>query len=211
MPDPAAVTRGLTNLEKHVESIRIFGEGPVVALNRFAADSADEIAVVRRACTGLGVPFAVSDAFAAGAAGGTDLAEAVVEVAGRDPGRFRPLYAPTDPAKVKMEKVARAMYGAQEVVWSKAAESGLALAESFGYGDLPLCVAKTQKSLSDDPKRTGRPEDFDITVREVLLAAGAGYLVPILGDILRMPGLPAAPAAERIDLVDGRVVGLTPA
>ncbi len=210
-PDPAAVTRGLTNLEKHVESIRTFGEGPVVALNRFATDSADEIAVVRRECTRLGVPFAVSDVFASGAAGGTDLAEAVVEVAGRDPGRFRPLYAPGDPATLKMEKIARAMYGAHEVVWSKAAGSGLALAESFGYGNLPLCVAKTQKSLSDDPKRLGRPEDFDITVREVLLAAGAGYLVPILGDMLRMPGLPAVPAAEHIDLVDGRVVGLSPA
>jgi formate--tetrahydrofolate ligase len=151
----------------------------------------------------------VSDVFASGAAGGTDLAEAVVEVAGRDPGRFRPLYARDDPAKMKMAKVARAMYGAHDVVWSKAAESDLRLAETFGYGALPLCVAKTQKSLTDDPKLLGRPEDFDITVRGVVLAAGAGYLVPLLGDMLRMPGLPAVPAAERIDLVDGRVAGLT--
>ena len=124
-PDAGAVTRGLGNLEKHVESIRTFGEGPVVALNRFGADADDEIAVVRRACTGLGVPFAVSDVFASGAAGGTDLAEAVVEVADRDPGRFRPLYALEDPARVKMEKIARAMYGASDVVWSKAAEADL--------------------------------------------------------------------------------------
>ena len=100
------------------------------------------------------------------------------------------------------------MYGATDVAWSREAESDLATAKRFGYELLPLCVAKTQKSLSDDPKLLGRPEDFGITVRGVLLAAGAGYLVPLLGDILRMPGLPTVPAAERIDLVDGRVVGL---
>ena len=103
------------------------------------------------------------------------------------------------------------MYGASDVLWTREAEADLARATSFGYGDLPLCVAKTQKSLSDDPKLLGRPVDFDITVRGVVLAAGAGYLVPLLGDMIRMPGLPAVPAAERIDLVDGRVVGLTPA
>ncbi len=211
VPDPAAVGRGLPNLEKHVESIRTFGEGPVVALNRFASDTPEEIAVVKEACARLGVPFAVSDVFARGAAGGTELAEAVVDAAGRDPGRFRPLYAPEDPAPLKLEKVARAMYGARDVAWSKAASADLALAASFGYGGLPLCVAKTQMSLSDDARRAGRPEDFEITVRNVVLAAGAGYLVPLLGDILRMPGLPAVPAAERVDLVDGRVVGLTPA
>lgn len=207
-PDPGAVERGLVNLEKHVESIRAFGEGPVVALNRFGTDSEDEIAVVRRACQRLGVSFAVSDVFASGGAGGIELAEAVAEQASRDPGRFKPLYTPDDPPKGKLLKIARTMYGASEVAWSREAEADLALAESFGYGHLPLCVAKTQKSLSDDPRLVGRPEDFEIEVRNVILAAGAGYLVPLLGDILRMPGLPAVPAAERIDLVDGKVVGL---
>jgi formate--tetrahydrofolate ligase len=103
------------------------------------------------------------------------------------------------------------MYGASDVLWTREVEADLARAVAFGYGDLPLCVAKTQKSLSDDPKLLGRPEDFDITVRGVVLAAGAGYLVPLLDDMIRMPGLPAVPAAERIDLVDGRFVGLTPA
>jgi len=209
IPDPMAVERGLPNLEKHVESIRTFGEGPVVALNRFAADTEEEIAVVRRACERLNVPFAVADVFTKGGEGGVALAEAVVEVASRDPGRFRPLYERTDPPKVKLSKIAYLMYGATDVTWSREAESDLALAKRFGCEFLPLCVAKTQKSLSDDPKLLGRPEDFGITVRGVILAAGAGYLVPLLGDILRMPGLPAVPAAERIDLVEGKVVGLT--
>jgi formate--tetrahydrofolate ligase len=209
VPDPKAVERGLPNLEKHVESIRTFGEGPVVALNRFAADTEEEIAIVRAACARLKVPFAVVDVFMKGGEGGTALAEAVVDVASRDPGRFRPLYDRTDPPKVKLSKIAHLMYGAKDVTWSHEAESDLALAKKFGYEFLPLCVAKTQKSLSDDPKLLGRPEDFGITVRSVILASGAGYLVPILGDILRMPGLPAVPAAERIDLVDGKVVGLT--
>ncbi len=210
-PDPAALERGLKNLEKHVESIRIFGEGPVVALNRFATDTAEEITLVRRACERLKVPFAVSDVFARGGDGGVELAEAVVAQADQPGSRFRPLYERADPPKEKMSKIARAMYGATDVVWNREAEGDLARAATFGYGDLPLCVAKTQKSLSDDPKILGRPEDFDITVRGVLLAAGAGYLVPLLGDMIRMPGLPTVPAAERIDLVDGRVVGLSPA
>ena len=208
VPDPAAVERGLPNLRKHVESIRTFGEGPVVALNRFAADTEGEITVVRSECERLKVPFAVADVFMKGGEGGTALAEAVVGVASRDPGRFRPLYDRTDPPRVKLSKIARLMYGAKDVTWSHEAEGDLALAKKFGYELLPICVAKTPKSLSDDPKLLGRPEDFGITVRSVILAAGAGYLVPILGDILRMPGLPAVPAAERIDLVDGKVVGL---
>ncbi len=209
-PDPAAVERGLSNLEKHVESIRIFGEGPVVALNRFAADGEEEIAVVRSACERLKVPFARSEVFVKGGEGGVELAEAVAAAAACDPGRFRPLYERNDPPKLKMSKIAHAMYGASDVLWTREAEADLATAKRFGYEYLPLCVAKTQKSLSDDPTVVGRPEDFGITVRGILLAAGAGYLVPLLGDILRMPGLPAVPAAERIDLVDGRVVGLTP-
>jgi formate--tetrahydrofolate ligase len=208
IPNPKAVEKGLPNLEKHVESIRTFGEGPVIALNRFAADSEEEIAVVRDECKRLKVPFAVADVYMKGGEGGTALAEAVVGVASRDSGRFRPLYERTDPPKVKLSKIAQLMYGAKDVAWSHEAESDLALAKKFGYEMLPICVAKTQKSLSDDPKLLGRPEDFGITVRGVILAAGAGYLVPILGDILRMPGLPAVPAAERIDLVDGKVVGL---
>jgi formate--tetrahydrofolate ligase len=207
-PDPAAVERGLGNLAKHVESIRTFCEPPVVALNRFTADTEEEIEVVRRACAALGAPFAVSEVFARGGQGGVELAEAVVEHAERRSKPFCPLYAWSEPVKTKMEKIARAMYGAREVSWSNDAEKDLAMIRRFGYEGLPLCVGKTQKSLSDDPKLLGRPEDFEISVRNVILAAGAGYLVPLLGDIIRMPGLPATPQAERLDLVDGRVAGM---
>jgi len=208
-PDPAAVERGLGNLAKHVESIRTFCEPPVVALNRFATDTDEEIEVVRRACAALSAPFAVSEVFARGGQGGVELAEAVVEHAERKSKPFCPLYDWSEPVKAKMEKIARAMYGAREVSWSNDAEKDLALINRFGYEGLPLCVAKTQKSLSDDPKLLGRPEEFEISVRSVILAAGAGYLVPLLGDIIRMPGLPAIPQAERLDLVDSRVVGMS--
>lgn len=207
-PDPAAVERGLPNLAKHLESIRDFGEVPVIALNRFATDTPDEIAVVRRAAAGWGAPFAVCDAFEKGGEGALELAAAVVAHAETKSSPFRPLYTRDDPPKEKMAKIARHMYGADAVEWTREAERDLAEAERLGYGDLPLCVAKTQMSLSDDPRLVGRPEGFDVTVRGVLLAAGAGYLVPLLGDILRMPGLPSSPQAERIDLVGGRITGI---
>jgi formate--tetrahydrofolate ligase len=206
VPDAAAVERGLGNLAKHVENIRIFGESPVVALNRFATDAEDEITVVRRWCEAEGVPFALSDVFARGGEGGTGLAEAVMAHAENRTKPFVPLYALADPIPVKMAKVASAMYGAREVAWTKEAQRAVTLIEKLGFGGLPLCIAKTQKSLSDDPQQLGRPEDFEITVRDVLLAAGAGYVVPLLGDIMRMPGLPASPQAERMDLVEGKLV-----
>jgi len=208
-PDPAAVERGLPNLAKHLESIRAFGEVPVVALNRFATDSEEELEVVREAAEGWGAPFAVCAAFEKGGEGAVALAEAVLAHAERKSSPFRPLYAREDPPKEKLAKIARHMYGASSVEWSRDAERDLAEIARLGYESLPLCVAKTQMSLSDDPAVVGRPEGFDVTVRGVLLAAGAGYLVPLLGDILRMPGLPSAPQAERIDLVDGRIVGIS--
>jgi formate--tetrahydrofolate ligase len=207
-PGPAAVERGLPNLAKHLESIRDFGEVPVIALNRFATDTPDEIAVVRRAAAGWGAPFAVCDAFEKGGEGALELAAAVVAHAETKSSPFRPLYTRGDSPKEKMARIARHMYGADAVEWTRGAERDLAEAERLGYGDLPLCVAKTQMSLSDDPRLVGRPEGFDVTVRGVLLAAGAGYLVPLLGDILRMPGLPSSPQAERIDLVEGRISGI---
>ena len=205
-PDPGAVERGLGNLAKHVENIRIFGESPVVALNRFESDSGEEIDVVRSWCETEGIPFAVSEVFARGGEGGVALAETVMAHAERRARAFTPLYDWSEPITVKMAKVAHAMYGAREVAWTKEAQRALAQIEKLGFGGLPLCIAKTQKSLSDDPQVVGRPEDFEITVRDVILAAGAGYVVPLLGDIMRMPGLPASPQAERMDLVECRVV-----
>jgi formate--tetrahydrofolate ligase len=205
-PDPGAVERGLGNLAKHVENIRTFGESPVVALNLFESDTPDEARVVRLWCEATGVPYAPSEVFAKGGEGGVELAESVMAHAERRSAPFRPLYDWGEPITVKMQKVARAMYGARDVAWTKEARRALAQIEKLGFGGLPLCIAKTQKSLSDDPQVVGRPEDFEITVRDVILAAGAGYVVPLLGDIMRMPGLPASPQAERMDLVDGEVV-----
>ena len=207
-PDPAAVERGLGNLRKHIENIRAFGECPVVALNRFASDSAEELEVVQRACRAMRAPFALSEVFEKGGEGGVELARAVMERVETCRGQFHPLYERSDPFRVKLEKVARLMYGAASVEYSREAERDLRLLERLGYTDLPICVAKTEKSLSDDPALLGRPEDFKVVVRGVLVSAGAGFLVPLLGEILRMPGLPASPQAERVDYRDGRVTGI---
>jgi len=207
-PNPGAVENGLSNLRKHVENIQTFGESPVVALNRFHSDTDDEIAVARRACESLGAPFAVSDIFERGGEGGIELAETVVAHAEKVSKPFCPLYEWNESIKTKMEKIARAMYGAREVEYTRDAERDLRQIGDFGCTDLPLCVAKTPASLTDDPKRLGRPEAFEITVRNVLLAAGAGYVIPLLGSIIRMPGLPASPQAVRMDYVEGDVRGL---
>ena len=205
--DPAAVERGLDNLRKHIESAQTFGHTPLVALNRFGTDSEEEIEVIRRDCAVLGVPFAVADHFARGGEGAVELARAVVAQAS-EPKPLKPLYDWSEPVKDKLEKIARAMYGARGVVWTPPAERDLKLFQKLGYDGLPLCVAKTQASLSDNAALPGRPRDFEVTVRRLILAAGAGYVVPLLGDIIRMPGLPKEPQAHRMDWVDGRVVGL---
>ncbi len=206
--DVAAVERGLGNLRKHIENIRAFGEKPVVALNRFATDTDEEIAVVRAACAEMGAPFAVSDIFAEGGEGGIELAETLIEHAEKGSNPFRPLYDWSEPIKAKIERVARIMYGASTINYTKIAERSLKRINELGYSELPVCIAKTPTSLSDDPKLAGRPEDFEITVRDFVIAAGAGFVVPLLGDIMRMPGLPASPQASRMDLVDGEVIGL---
>jgi formate--tetrahydrofolate ligase len=207
-PDPAAVERGLGNLEKHLESIHTFGLPAVVGLNRFGTDSEEEIAVVRQACERLGASFAIADIFAEGGAGGTTMAQAVLDVAQKENPPYKPLYDWSEPFKVKMEKIARQMYGARSVAYMPQAERDLKTIQRLGHEGLPLCVAKTQSSLSDDATKVGRPTDFEVTVRSIVLATGAGYLVPLLGDIIRMPGLPPVPQANKMDLVDGRVVGL---
>lgn len=209
-PDPAAVLRGLPNLEKHVENIRQFGETPIVALNRFAADGEGEIEVVRARCEALGVPFAVTDHYARGGEGAEALARVLVSHAERagEGRRFRPLYPLDAPVEAKVLAVAQKMYGAREVLYTPQARRDLADVERLGYANLPVCIAKTPNSLSDDPRRRGRPRDFEVTVRGIQINAGAGFLVVLTGDILRMPGLPREPRAGRIDVVDGRIVGL---
>ena len=207
-PDPDGVSRGLPNLEKHVENITQFGERPVVALNRFTGDTEEEIDVVRRRCADLGVPFAVADHHARGGAGAGELARTVMAHAEQRGQPLRPLYRWTDPVPQKILAVAQKMYGARGVVFTKTAERDLDDVQRLGYNGLPVCIAKTQSSLSDDPHLTGRPTGFDVTVRGIQINAGAGFLVILTGDIMRMPGLPRKPLAESLDLQGDAIVGL---
>lgn len=211
-PDPAAVERGLANLDKHLENVRHLGMQPVVALNAFAADSRDEVRAVLRHCRDLGVPAAHFRGWELGSEGALELAEVVDELvrSGPEPTEPRYLYEPAWPLARKLEAVATTLYGAEGVDLSPRARARLARYEELGYAELAVCVAKTQYSLSDDPGRLGRPQGFRVAVRDVRLAAGAGFVVAYTGDVLTMPGLPRHPAAERLDVdPTGRVVGLT--
>ncbi len=207
-PNADGVAAGLPNLDKHVENIQHFGEPPIVALNRFASDTDAEVEVVRKRCGELNVPFAVTDHHARGGEGAEELARAVIEHADERGERFVPLYDVDEPVPDKILAVARKMYGARDVVFTKAAEQDLAAIRRLGYEGLPVCIAKTPASLSDDPKLRGRPDEFDVTVRAIQINAGAGFLVVLTGDILRMPGLPRKPLAESIDLDGHDIVGL---
>ncbi len=206
-PDPDAVAKGLPNLEKHLETAHTFGKPAIVVLNKFGTDTDEEIDVVRRRCGELGAAFAVSDHHARGGDGAVELAKVVIETTSNASEPFKPLYELSDPIREKVRKVARSAYGARDVVFTKVAERNIAEAEKLGYAELPICIAKTQNSLSDDPKLLGRP-DFEVTVRGVQINAGAGFLVILTGDILRMPGLPRKPRAEDIDFRDGKILGL---
>ncbi|MEM7050032.1 MAG: formate--tetrahydrofolate ligase [Acidobacteriota bacterium] len=206
--DPAAVAAGIPNLQKHIENARQFGYEPVVALNQFGDDTEDEIAVVERACAEMGTPFAVSDHFGQGGVGAADLAALVVAHAESHRQPHRPLYEVDQPIKEKMETVAQRIYGASAVNYTPKAEKDLRRIENVGLSNLPLCVAKTPASLSDNPALAGRPEGFEITVGSVVAAAGAGFVIPLLGNILRMPGLAKVPQAHHIDLVDGEIRNL---
>jgi formate--tetrahydrofolate ligase len=203
-----AVRAGLANLEKHVENVRRFGVPPVVAVNHFSADSDGEVAAVMEACARMDVPARLSRVWERGGDGGTELAQAVLTAMGSG-GGFRPLYPDAMPLREKIETIATALYGAAGVALLPAAATKLAKYEALGHGRLPVCMAKTQSSLSDDASKLGRPRDFTVTVRDAKLAAGAGFVVAYAGDILTMPGLPRKPAAEGIDLdARGNVVGL---
>jgi len=206
-PNAAAVLRGLENLDKHVENIRKFEQNCVVAINHFPTDTAEEIENVRRHCQGHGLDAVLSKAFSEGGEGCRDLAEHVWAVARRSKPHFRPLYEWSDPIEKKIATIASEMYGAHAVDYQLRARRDKTQLEKLGYDKLPVCIAKTQQSLSDNPALLGRPKDFLVTVREIQLAAGAGFIVPITGEILRMPGLPAHPLAEQFDLSnEGEIV-----
>jgi len=207
-PDEEAVRLGLENLDKHVESVSHFNKHPVVALNRFANDTDGEIRVIRERCEAHGVSFAETRHFAEGGPGARDLAREVMRsVAHNRP--FKPLYDLDDTIYEKVQKVCKDMYGADDVAFTKDAEIDLKLITSLGLERLPVCIAKAPSSLSDDPNLHGRPRDFEVTVRNIQVSAGAGFLVILTGRIMRMPGLPKRPIAEQIELLpDGTVTGV---
>jgi formate--tetrahydrofolate ligase len=208
--DVAAVRRGADNLAKHVENVRAFGLTPVVALNHFTGDTPAEVAAVLEVCRGWSVRAAVSRGWELGGAGTTELAQAVLDaMAGADPAAFHQLYPDDLPLERKIETIVTTLYGGDGVTIAPAAAAKLARWQALGYGRLPVCMAKTQNSLSDDAKKLGRPRGFRVTVRDAKLAAGAGFVVAYAGDILTMPGLPKTPGAETMDVdTDGNVVGL---
>ncbi|TVR89358.1 MAG: formate--tetrahydrofolate ligase [Saprospirales bacterium] len=208
-PNTEAVKKGLENLEKHLENIKAFNVTPVVAINAFTLDTEDEHQAIKQKCSELGVKAVIADIWGKGGEGGTDLAREVAEVVDQDQPHFKPIYQWDEPVEEKIRKVATRIYGAAAIDYTKKAKNNLRKIERLGLQHLPVCIAKTQKSLSDNPALLGRPKDFVVTVREIEIAAGAGFLVPITGDIMRMPGLPATPAAEGIDIdEDGKISGL---
>jgi len=206
----ALAMHGEENLAKHVENVRLFGLPPVVALNRFTDDTDAAVNGVKATCKTLGVPCAVSQGWELGGAGMTDVAGMVLDaIRSADKSKFQHVYPDDLPLAGKLDILAKRVYGADGVTLSAAAAGKLQRFESLGYGRLPVCVAKTQNSLSDDAKRRGRPRGFTITVRDASLSAGAGFVVAYAGDILTMPGLPKVPGAEGIDIdANGNVVGL---
>lgn len=206
-----ALQKGIVNLKAHVENMRKFGVPVVVAINRFHTDTDAEIAVVDECCKELGVPYALSEVFAKGGEGGIDLANTVLDVLDKTEGQcqFKPIYELNQPLENKIEAVCKEIYGADGVEYSAAAKKALAEITDLGFGNLPVCMAKTQYSLSDDPKKLGRPTGFTIHVSEVKLSAGAGFVVVLTGSIMTMPGLPKRPSAELIDVDEkGSISGL---
>ena len=205
-PNVDAVKKGIVNLEKHIENIKKFGLPLVVAINIFAQDTPEELEAVRAHCAAHGVNVALSDVFAKGGAGGVELAKEVVALAESGKADFAPIYASELTLKEKIATVAREIYGAGDVVYAKEAETALKDFESLGYGNLPICMAKTQYSFSDDPTLLGRPSGFTMTIKNCRISAGAGFVVVLTGDIMTMPGLPKVPAAEKIDVSDDGVI-----
>lgn len=206
VPNVAAVKKGIVNLEKHIENVQKFGVPLVVAINIFAQDTPEELEAVREHCAKHGVKVALSDVFARGGEGGIELAKEVVSLAEGGSAKFAPLYGDGKPLKEKIETVAREIYGADGVKYSKDAETALADFERMGYGKMPVCMAKTQYSFSDNPDLLGRPKGFEITIKNCRIAAGAGFIVVLTGDIMTMPGLPRVPAAENIDVSDDGII-----
>ena len=206
--DMAALEKGLANLTKHIENVQKFGLPAVVAINAFPTDTKEELDFVEEKCVAMGASVALSEVWAKGGEGGLELADKVME-AMEKPSNFRFMYEVEQSIPEKIEAVAKEIYGADGVDFTGPAKKQLAEIEALGLDKMPVCMAKTQYSLSDDPTKLGRPEGFRITVKELRISAGAGFIVALTGDILTMPGLPKKPAAENMDIdVQGRITGL---
>lgn len=204
-----ALRVGILNLQVHIENMKKYGVPVVVAINRFHTDTSAELGFVKEFCQGLGAEVALTEVFAKGGAGGKDLAEKVCETIAKKPSDFHVLYDETLSMADKITCIAKEIYRADGVAFTAAAKKALAQIEAIGCGDLPVCVAKTQYSLSDDPTKLGSPRNFTVTVRDVTLSNGAGFIVALTGNIMTMPGLPKEPAALRIDCDnDGNITGL---
>mgnify|MGYP000678126014 CR=1 FL=1 len=204
-----ALEKGIVNLEKHIENLQKYKVPVVVTLNSFVTDSEAEIAFVKQFCEERGCEFAISEVWEKGGEGGIALAEKVLKTLEEKESHFEPLYPSELPLTEKIETVAKEIYGAKGVNYTAAAKKQLAKLTELGFGDLPVCMAKTQYSLSDDPALLGRPKDFDITVREAYVSAGAGFVVVLTGAVMTMPGLPKQPAAFGIDVDErGKITGL---
>lgn len=210
IPDLEKVEKGFANLEKHIENCKKFGLNPVVAINAFPSDSPEEVKTIQEKCKALGVQAIVAEGFAKGGDGMTELASAVVQEVESGKNSFTPLYDWSLSITDKIEKIAKEIYGADSVDYSKKAMLDLKKIEALGLQHLPVCMAKTQKSFSDNDKLLGRPTNFSVNVREFEFATGAGFIIPILGKMMRMPGLPSVPASEHMHIdKDGKISGLS--
>ena len=208
-PSAERVEKGLPNLRKHLENLQQFGMRPVVAINHFIQDTEEEIDIILQECKGMGIYATVVKAWAEGGAGCEDLAKAVVQSIEKNESHFTPLYDWSLSIEEKINIIAQKIYGASSVAFSTKAKTQLKKIKALGFDGMPVCMAKTPRSFSDDETKRGRPVDFAITIREFEFASGAGFVIPITGEMMRMPGLPPVPAAERIDIDDnGKIVGL---
>lgn len=207
--DLIALEKGIANLDKHIENMKKYGTSVVVAINKFITDTDKEVALIKEHCEKIGVPVALCEVWEKGGNGGIDLANIVVEEIGKEQDNYTPLYDTDLPTKEKIEIICKDIYGASGVEFSDAALKMLKTIENLGYDKLPICMSKTQKSLSDNPSLIGRPENFVVKINELRISAGAGFIVAMAGSIIDMPGLPKKPAAELIDIDEkGKIEGL---
>lgn len=208
-PNMETLAKGIVNLQKHIENVSLFGLSPVVAINRFVSDSDEELAFVKVFCESLSVSCSIVEVWGKGGEGAEELAALVIKATQKSPGKLHPLYDLNDTVENKIKKIAFEVYGAVHVDYSVKAMTNLKQIYALGLDKLAICIAKTQKSLSDDPNLLGRPTNFEMNIREIEIASGAGFLIPIMGDMMRMPGLPDVPASENIDVDnDGNISGL---